>query len=77
MSGGLVLYITNAELTCFRGINAGSKQDQDDLCAALSATRLRFDDIIDRTYPFEEAEEAIDSIWQGKVVGKIVMTLDS
>ncbi|KAF4554494.1 Zinc-binding dehydrogenase-like protein 2 [Elsinoe fawcettii] len=58
-----------------RGINAGSKQDQDDLCAALTATRIRFDDIIDSVKPFEEAEEAIEYIWQGKQVGKVVLRL--
>ncbi|KAI1256676.1 hypothetical protein MGN70_001801 [Eutypa lata] len=56
-----------------RGINAGSKHDQDDLCAAVSAAQLRFDDIIDSVYSFEEAEKAIEYIWQGKQVGKIVL----
>ncbi|EMR64198.1 putative alcohol dehydrogenase protein [Eutypa lata UCREL1] len=58
-----------------RGINAGSKHDQDDLCAAVSAAQLRFDDIIDSVYSFEEAEKAIEYIWQGKQVGKIVLRL--
>ncbi|KJK60911.1 Medium chain dehydrogenases/reductase MDR/zinc-dependent alcohol dehydrogenase-like family protein [Aspergillus parasiticus SU-1] len=58
-----------------RGINAGSKQDQDDLCAALSATQIQFDDIIDSVYPFEKADEAIEYIWQGKQVGKLVLRL--
>jgi Zn-dependent alcohol dehydrogenase len=49
--------------------------DLDDLCAALSATRIRFDDIVDSVQPFEKAEEAIESIWQGKVVGKLVLEL--
>lgn len=59
----------------YRGINAGSKQDQDDLCAALSATQIQFDDIIDSVYPFEKADEAIEYIWQGKQVGKLVLRL--
>lgn len=58
-----------------RGINAGSKQDMDDLCAALSATQMRFDDIIDSVYTFERADEAIEYIWQGKQVGKLVIQL--
>ncbi|OGM45043.1 alcohol dehydrogenase [Aspergillus bombycis] len=58
-----------------RGINAGSKQDQDDLCAALSATQIQFNDIIDSVYPFEQADEAIEYIWQGKQVGKLVLRL--
>jgi hypothetical protein len=47
--------------------------DLDDLCAALSATRIQFDDIIDSVHPFENAEEAIEKVWQGKVVGKVVL----
>ncbi|KAM0714412.1 hypothetical protein Q7P37_010199 [Cladosporium fusiforme] len=58
-----------------RGINAGSKMDLDDLCAALSATRIPFDDIIDSVQGFDSAEEAIEQVWQGKVVGKLVLKL--
>jgi Zn-dependent alcohol dehydrogenase len=58
-----------------RGINAGSKMDMDDLCAVLSATRVQFDDIIDSVQPFESAEEAVEKVWQGKVVGKLVLLL--
>lgn len=58
-----------------RGINAGSKMDLDDLCAALSATRIDFNDIIDSVQPFDTAEEAIEKVWQGKVVGKLVLRL--
>lgn len=58
-----------------RGINAGSKQDMDDLCAAITATQMTFSDIIDSTRPFEEAEEAIQYIWEGRQVGKLVLTL--
>ena len=58
-----------------RGINAGSKNDMDDLCSALSATQMRIDDIIDSIYPFEKADEAMEHIWQGKQVGKVVIRL--
>lgn len=47
----------------------------DDLCAALSATQIQFDDIIDSVKPFEEAGEAIEYVWQGKQVGKVVLSL--
>lgn len=56
-----------------RGINAGSKIDLDDLCAALTATKINFDDIIDSVYPFDQADEAVERLWQGKVVGKLVI----
>lgn len=59
----------------YRGINGGSKMDLDDLCAVLSATKIEFDDIIDSVQPFDKAEEAIESVWQGKVVGKLVLEL--
>lgn len=49
--------------------------DLDNLCAALSATRIKFDDIIDSVLPFDQAEAAIEQLWQGKVVGKIVLQL--
>lgn len=47
-----------------------------DFCAALSANKTRLDDLIDSVYPFEEAEEAVEYIWQGKQVGKIVLRVD-
>ncbi|KAL1853141.1 hypothetical protein VTK73DRAFT_9071 [Phialemonium thermophilum] len=58
-----------------RGIDAGSRHDQEDLCAAISATQLTFDDIIDSVEPFESAEEAVEYIWQGKQIGKVVLKL--
>lgn len=57
-----------------RGINAGSKFDMEDLCAALEATQMQFDDIIDTVYRFDQAEEALQSLWEGKVVGKLVIS---
>ncbi|KAK4619372.1 Zinc-type alcohol dehydrogenase-like protein [Fulvia fulva] len=58
-----------------RGINAGSKTDMDDLCAALTATSIRFDDIIDSTWPFEKADEALQCLWEGKQIGKVVIKI--
>lgn len=48
----------------------------EDLCAALSAARIPIDDIIDSVYPFEKSEEAIQYLWEGKQVGKVVISLD-
>lgn len=45
----------------------------EDLSAALEATEMRLDDIIDTVYPWEKAEEALQSLWEGKVVGKLVI----
>ncbi|KAJ5088307.1 hypothetical protein N7456_011923 [Penicillium angulare] len=58
-----------------RGINAGSKFDMEDLHAALAAVETPLNDLIDRTFSFEEAEEAVEYVWQGKQIGKIVLRL--
>ncbi|EHY52633.1 Zinc-type alcohol dehydrogenase-like protein [Exophiala dermatitidis] len=58
-----------------RGINAGPVSDMEDLCAALEATQMNLDDIIDKVYPFDQAEEALQSLWEGKVIGKLVLRL--
>ncbi|KAI7191685.1 hypothetical protein KC316_g6661 [Hortaea werneckii] len=58
-----------------RGINAGSKSDLDDLCRALTATRIRLDDIIDSVWSFEKAEEALQYLWEGKQIGKLVIEI--
>lgn len=47
----------------------------EDLCAALEATQMKLDDIIDTVYPFNQAEEALQSLWEGKVIGKLVLRL--
>lgn len=47
----------------------------EDFCAALLAAQTRLSDLIDKTFPFEEAEEAVEYVWQGKQVGKIVLRL--
>ncbi|KAM0464534.1 hypothetical protein ACHAPV_002364 [Trichoderma viride] len=58
-----------------RGINCGSKDDQEDLMAAISAAKMTFEDIIDSIWEFEKAEEAIEFVWQGKQLGKVVIKL--
>lgn len=47
-----------------RGIDSGSRHDMENLCAALSATQLPLADLIERTFGFDEAEEAIECVWQ-------------
>ncbi|KAL2048197.1 hypothetical protein N7G274_000108 [Stereocaulon virgatum] len=58
-----------------RGINAGSKTDMDDLSTALTAMKIKFDDIIDSTWAFDDiidstwafdnADEALQYLWEG------------
>lgn len=45
----------------------------EDLCEALSAHQTPLDDLIDRVFPFEEAEEALQFVWEGKQIGKVVL----
>lgn len=58
-----------------RGINAGSKHDMEDLFRAISGNTMQLEDIIDRVLPFSEAEEAIEYVWQGKQIGKVVLSV--
>ena len=59
----------------YRGINAGTKYDMEDLCEALSSDQTQLDDIIDKVFPFDEAEEAVQFVWEGKQIGKVVLRL--
>lgn len=43
--------------------------------AAISATQMTFDDIIYSVWSFDKAEEAIEYMWQGKQVGKVVIEI--
>lgn len=47
----------------------------DDLCDVISATQMKFDDVVDSVFPFERADEAIQYLWEGKQVGKLVIKL--
>lgn len=47
----------------------------EDLCAALSAAQTPLNDLVDKTFSFEQAEEAVEYVWQGKQVGKIVLRI--
>lgn len=44
--------------------------------AAISAVQMTFDEIIDSVWSFDKSEEAVEFIWQGKQVGKVVVSLD-
>jgi hypothetical protein len=47
----------------------------EDFCAAVSATQMRFHDILDSTFSFEKADEAIEHVWQSKQVGKVIVKI--
>lgn len=65
-------------LTCAcRGINVGSKLDQEQMNRAIAANEMRFTDVIDRIFQFEEAEAAMEYLWSGQHVGKVVIQVKS
>lgn len=45
----------------------------EDLCDALSANETQLDDLVDKVFPFAEAEEALQFVWEGKQIGKVVL----
>jgi NADPH:quinone reductase-like Zn-dependent oxidoreductase len=47
----------------------------EDFCAALEAAQTPLNDLIDKVFPFEQADDAIEYVWQGKQIGKIVLRL--
>ena len=63
----------------FRGINVGSRVDFERMNDLIEAVGLRFEDIIDKRFGFDqsEVEEAFEYLWQGKQVGKVVIELPS
>lgn len=58
-----------------RGVKGCSRHDMEDLCAALSVTQLPLDDLIDTTFTFDEAEEALDYLWRGDDMSRIGKTV--
>jgi hypothetical protein len=41
----------------------------------IEANDLHFDEILDRRFSFVEAEKALDYLWDGKHLGKVVIDL--
>ena len=58
-----------------RGINVGSRHDFEQMNRVIEVNQLRFDTIIDRRFPFEQAGKALEYLWSGNHVGKIVIEL--
>ncbi|KAF2173398.1 hypothetical protein M409DRAFT_61828 [Zasmidium cellare ATCC 36951] len=56
-----------------QGINVGSKLDQDKMNQAIAANEMRLTDVIDRTFQFDEAIAAMEYLWSGQHVGKVVI----
>jgi NADPH:quinone reductase-like Zn-dependent oxidoreductase len=54
-----------------RGINVGSRDMFEDMARAIAQHRLR--PVIDRTFPFERADEAFSTLRAGGHFGKLVI----
>ena len=59
----------------FRGINCGSRLDFERMNELIAATEMRFDDVVDKKFGYDQAPEAFEYIWSGKHVGKIVIEI--
>jgi len=58
-----------------RGINVGSRHDFEQLNHFISVHGLRFEELIDKRFHFEDAADAFECLWSRKHVGKIVIEL--
>lgn len=45
----------------------------EDLCEAITTSEMDLDDLVDKVFPFSQAEEALQFIWEGRQVGKVVL----
>lgn len=71
---GLVPLLIDKTAT-WRGINVGSRRDFERMNQMIESSKLRFDDLIDRSFSFDEAPQAFSYLWQGAHVGKVVITM--
>jgi threonine dehydrogenase-like Zn-dependent dehydrogenase len=59
-----------------RGIAVGSKLDFEALNKFLEERQVRLDSLIDaKIFDFEDSQAAVDYLWSGKHVGKVVIRL--
>ena len=53
----------------------GSRRDFELLNRVIEVNGLRFGDIIAQKFTFEKAGEAMDYLWSGKHVGKVIVEI--
>lgn len=41
----------------------------------IEATEMKFDDLVDKVFRFDQAEEALEYVWKGQQVGKVVIEI--
>ncbi|CAI6341041.1 unnamed protein product [Periconia digitata] len=58
-----------------QGIMIGSRIDLQELNTFIGEKKIRLDTLIDRTFAFEDSAAALDYLWTGSHVGKIVIKI--
>jgi threonine dehydrogenase-like Zn-dependent dehydrogenase len=58
-----------------RGISVGSRVDFENLNAFLEKKRIDLKPLIDRTFAFDDSEEAFHYLYSGAHVGKVVIKI--
>lgn len=59
----------------FRGINVGSRLDFERMNGLIAATGMRFEDVVERKFSYDQAPDAFGYLWSGKHVGKLVIEI--
>lgn len=49
--------------------------NMNDLSTTLTATKIIFDDMVDSTWAFDNADKALQYFWEVKQVGKVVIQI--
>lgn len=55
------------------GIYVGSIQDFAKMNSFIAEHRMKLDSVLDKTFAFEDADEAFEYLYQGKHVGKVII----
>jgi threonine dehydrogenase-like Zn-dependent dehydrogenase len=53
----------------------GSRYDFEQMNRLIEAKQIRLEDIIDRRFGFDEAAEALEYLWNGQHLGKVVLEI--
>ncbi|TAQ90965.1 hypothetical protein B7494_g737 [Chlorociboria aeruginascens] len=73
---GLLPTLIDKTIT-LRGINVGSRQEFEALNRTITANDMTFEDVIDKSFTFDYAEEAFKYLKSQKHVGKVVIEFPS
>ncbi|KUJ08220.1 zinc-binding oxidoreductase [Mollisia scopiformis] len=71
---GLISLLIDRTVT-LRGINVGSRLEFEAMNRVIDANEMNFEDIIDKTFSFDQAEEAFKYLKSQQHVGKVVIVI--